>query len=289
MNKNTLEKRVLKVQRDELTGHYIYKKLAAAEKNNHNKRILEQIAADELEHYNFFRQISGKAVKHSKAKVMLYYLIARTLGVTFGVKLMEKQELNAQRYYTEIAHLVPSVDKIIEAEEQHETQLINMLKEEKLNYVGSIVLGLNDALVELTGTLAGLTFALQKTDLIAVVGLITGIAASLSMAASEYLSTKAENENGNALKSAIYTGIAYIATVLILVTPYFFIDHYMLALSATIANAILIILAFNYYIAIAKDLNFKRRFVEMAAISLGVAALSFGIGVLVRTFLGVDI
>ncbi|NLI59685.1 MAG: rubrerythrin family protein, partial [Clostridium sp.] len=50
-----------------------------------------------------------------------------------------------------------------------------------------------------------------------------------------------------------------------------------------------IILVFNFYVATAKDLDFWRRFIEMAAISLGVAAISFGIGVLVRTFLGVDI
>lgn len=288
MNK-TLEQKILRVQRDELTGHFIYKKLAATEKDEHNKQVLNSIANEEMEHYLFFKQISGKEIQPNRIKIAHYLLIAKTLGVTFGVKLMEKQEIDAQRYYTEIADIVPSVDKIIEAEEQHENELINMLKEEKLNYVGSIVLGLNDALVELTGTLAGLTFALQKTSLIAVVGLITGIAASFSMAASEYLSTRAEDENENALKSAVYTGIAYILTVLVLVAPYFLISHYMVALLATIANAILIILAFNYYISIAKDLNFKRRFFEMAAISLGVAALSFGIGVLVRTFLGVDI
>jgi hypothetical protein len=34
---------------------------------------------------------------------------------------------------------------------------------------------------------------------------------------------------------------------------------------------------------------FRRRFLEMTGLSLGVAALSFLIGVVVRTFLGVDV
>ena len=54
-------------------------------------------------------------------------------------------------------------------------------------------------------------------------------------------------------------------------------------------SAIAIIAAFNYYIAVAKDLSFKKRFGEMAGISLSVAALSFVIGLLVKHFLGIDI
>ncbi|HOK42587.1 MAG TPA: VIT1/CCC1 transporter family protein [Thermoclostridium caenicola] len=152
-----------------------------------------------------------------------------------------------------------------------------------------MVLGLNDALVELTGTLAGLTFALKNTRLIALSGLITGIAASLSMAASEYLSTRTEQDSGRALKSSLYTGVTYIFTVAILVLPYLFLSNYVLSLVVTIIAAIIIILAFNFYISVAKDLPLKERFFEMAGISLGVAIISFGIGYLVRIFLGVDI
>ena len=83
-------------------------------------------------------------------------------------------------------------------------------------YTGSIVLGLNDALVELTGALAGLTLALQNAQIIAVAGLISGIAASLSMAASEYLSIRADGRS-HALYSAFYTGVAYMMTVLFLI------------------------------------------------------------------------
>ncbi|HRX43127.1 MAG TPA: rubrerythrin family protein, partial [Clostridia bacterium] len=42
-------------------------------------------------------------------------------------------------------------------------------------------------------------------------------------------------------------------------------------------------------ISVARDYNFRKRFIEMAAISLGVAALSFLIGVLIKQFIGVDV
>jgi VIT1/CCC1 family predicted Fe2+/Mn2+ transporter len=151
------------------------------------------------------------------------------------------------------------------------------------------VLGLNDALVELTGALAGLTLAFQNTRLIAIAGLITGIAASFSMGASEYLSNKSEGNNERALPSSLYTGIAYIITVVLLIMPYLLLDNYFLCLAITLVVAVLIILFFNYYISVAKDLNFKKRFLEMAILSLGVAALTFGISYFVRMFFGVEV
>ena len=47
-------------------------------------------------------------------------------------------------------------------ERRHEEELYGMLDEERLHYVGAMVLGLNDALVELTGAIAGVTFALAQ-------------------------------------------------------------------------------------------------------------------------------
>jgi VIT1/CCC1 family predicted Fe2+/Mn2+ transporter len=101
-----------------------------------------------------------------------------------------------------------------------------MIDEEKLEYMGSVVLGLNDALVELTGALAASPSAFQNTRLIAVTALITGISASFSMSASEYLSTRQESgQTQKALKAAFYTGIAYIFTVIALVVPYLLIGN----------------------------------------------------------------
>lgn len=165
-----------------------------------------------------------------------------------------------------------------------------MIDEEKLQYVGSMVLGLNDALVEFTGSLAGWTFAMQSNKLILLAGIITGISATLSMASSEYLSAKNEGEE-NPLKSAIYTGIAYIITVVILLIPYAILpnEYFIHSLIIMLLFVIIIIAAFNFYISVAKDLNFKEKFKEMSLISLSVASVSFIIGILVKKFIGIDI
>jgi len=282
-------KQIYTAQTNEITEYHIYSNIAKTVKDKKNRKILLDIANEELRHCKFWKTITKKDIKPNRWKIFKFTLIAKFLGFTFAIKLMEKGEEQAQVNYMEIAEYIPEAKQIAEDEEKHENELIALLDEEKLNYVGSIVLGLNDALVELTGTLAGLTFALQNTKLIAAVGIITGIAASLSMGASEYLSTKAEGNTETALKSSLYTGAAYIVTVLLLVLPYFILENYLLCLMITLGVGVSIIFFFNYYVSIAKDLPFRKRFLEMTFLSLGVAALSFGIGIIIRVTLGVDI
>jgi VIT1/CCC1 family predicted Fe2+/Mn2+ transporter len=71
--------------------------------------------------------------------------------------------------------------------------------------------------------------------------------------------------------------------------PYLLIENYYIDLAIALGTAILIIAAFNYYISVAKDEPFRPRFLEMAGLSLGVAAFSFVIGYLIRQFLGIEV
>lgn len=277
-----------KFQLNEITEHHIYANLARCEKDANNRKVMEDIAADEKRHYTIWKQYTKEDVAPDTLKIFFFFWISRILGITFGIKLMEKGESHAQINYSSFIEMVPEAKRIMQEEGEHETQLIGMIAEERLNYIGSIVLGLNDALIELTGVLAGLSFALQNTRLIAVAGLITGIAAAFSMAASEYLSQKEEGQP-NPVKSSVYTGLTYIATVALLIFPYLMFENYMVCLSITLVMALLIIMAFTYYISVARDLPFKKRFLEMAFISLGVATITFIIGVLVKKYLGVNI
>ena len=276
-------------QRDEITAARIYGRLAIIIKDEHNSGILRRIADEEQAHYETFKENTGTDVSPRRLFALFVILLARVLGITFALKLLEKGEEAAQASYGSIIEANPGLKKILEDEDKHEQELLDMLDEERLEYVGSMVLGLNDALVELTGALAGLTFAFRDTRLIALSGLVTGIAASLSMASSEYLSHRADGMGNRAAKAAVYTGIAYIITVALLVLPYLLMTNYSLALILTMAMAIFIILVFNFYVSVAKDTPFRKNFLEMAGLSLGVAALSFGIGILVREVLGVEL
>lgn len=291
-----MKKQLIKIQKSELIGAQVYKKLALIDKVN--QEVFTRIANDEMEHYNYFMNESGahnmKLNLFDKIYIQITILSAIILGTTFTVKQLERSEAKQQKAFLEIAKYYPKVKEYIIQEEIHEQELLDLVDEDKLKYMSSIVLGLNDALVELTGALAGFSISIQNSRMIGLLGLITGISAAFSMASSEYLSTKSEQDDTgeyevSALKASAYTGIAYIFTVFILVAPFFFTTNYMLALAITIVLAVVIIFKFNYYISVAKDLQFKKRFIQMAVVSLGVAFISFMIGYVVKTFLGFEL
>lgn len=284
-----IRKKVILFQQTEITEYHIYKRLAQRIKSAENAKILGQIAEDELRHYNGWKEYTQEEVQPRWFFVWFYYVVSMAFGFTFGIKLMEQGEEAAQANYEAVSNVIPEAAKYQNEEDQHEQQLIEMLDEERLQYAGSVVLGLNDALVELTGALAGLTLALQDVKLIALSGLITGIAASMSMAASEYLSTRSEKTNKHPVRAAIYTGIAYITTVTLLVLPYLLFKNYYLDLGIALTTAVIIIAVFNYYISVAKGESFKERFLEMAGLSLSVATFSFIIGYFIRIWLGIEV
>lgn len=281
---------IKKMQQNELTESRIYAEIAAFAKGDENKATLMRLSQEEKAHYEIWKSYTGIEMKPQKTKVLKYKLIARIFGFTFAVKLMENGEEGAQSEYALLAEEVEESRQIRLEEEEHEKTLLGMLDEERLQYVGSMVLGLNDALVELTGSLAGFTFAMQNTGLIALSGLIIGISATFSMASSEFLAARSEGRT-DALKSCSYTGIAYLITVILLITPYllFGTSQYIPALICMLAIVILIIAVFTYYTSVAQDQPFTSRFAEMAIISVGVAVISFFVGVLAKQFLGVDL
>jgi len=288
MISDKIKKDILKMQEGELTEYHIYTAIAKRMKNDKNAQIIARIGNEEKAHALLWQKYTQTEIKPNMNKVRWYAFLSKVFGFTFAIKLMENGEGDASIAYHEIAKEVPEALKIAEDEDKHEKALIDLLDEERLQYVGSMVLGLNDALVELTGTLAGLSFALQNTKLIALSGLITGISATLSMMSSEYLSARSDG-NPHPFKSASYTGIMYIVAVVLMTLPYLLLDDYRIALASLLITVVLIILIFTYYVSVAKDLPFKKRFLEMVSISMGVAMVAFIIGIIVKQFLGIEV
>lgn len=278
------------MQQNELTESVIYEKIARFAKGEENRQTLLRLAREESAHYDIWKRYTGQELKPQRGKIWKFTLLARLLGFTFAVKLMERGEAHAQEEYALLAQEIPESVQIRQEEEEHEQALLGMLDEERLQYVGSMVLGLNDALVELTGSLAGFAFALQNNRLIALSGLIVGISATFSMASSEFLAARSEGRT-DALKSCTYTGVAYLITVVLLIAPYllFGVSQYIPALICMLAVVVLIIAGFTYYTSVAQDQPFRSRFLEMALISIGVAVISFVVGILAKKFLGVDL
>jgi VIT1/CCC1 family predicted Fe2+/Mn2+ transporter len=283
------EKKIITAQETEITEHYIYDRLSRSVKGDRNREILKSISMDELKHHDLCNYYTCIEVKPNKFKIWLYYMISRIFGITFGLKLMERGEEKAHAAYQQLAKTIPEVENVVRDEERHGNELIDMIDDERLEYSSDIVRGLNVALVEITGAIAGFTFALQDRNLILTAGLIIGITVSLSTTSTEYIATKSSTSLKSPLKSAFYAWLANIVAVAILLLPYILFSNIYLALGLMIMDAVIVIFILTFYLSVARDTSFIKMFLEMTAISLGIAALAFGIGLLAREFLHIHV
>lgn len=283
-----LRRKLLDFQRNEITEHHVYRGLARMS-TGENRKVFQKLSEEELGHYRTLAEYTGEEVSPARWKARWYLLLARIFGVTFAMKLMEEGERRAEAAYMEVAAEIPELRHIVHEEEAHEEALMAGIDEERLGYLSSMVLGINDALVELLGALAGLTLALRQSRLVGLVTLITGIAAAMSMAASEYLSTKSEGGAKSPLRAAVYTGAAYIVTVALLVFPFFVLGNVYFAMGLCLFDGLLVVGVFTFFMAVVRGLPYRKTLFEMVAIGLGVAGASFLIGWLMRTLLGVEV
>ena len=81
-------KQLLAFQTNEITEHHIYHQLSLLQKNENNRRILTELAAEESGHYQLLKTYTQKEVGPKKGKVRFYVWIARLFGLTFSIKLM---------------------------------------------------------------------------------------------------------------------------------------------------------------------------------------------------------
>ena len=144
----------------------------------------------------------------------------------------------------------------------------------KCDYRAAIILGMHDAIVSLTGMIAGLFFAFTDKNIIIISCIISSISASLSMSAANYLAVKSSNKE-IALMSAFCTGLAYMITCGLLLLPFIFSERIFI-LSGVIIVAIGIILGFNLFCY--KGKFFYKHFFEMLSICTSVSLVSFFIG-----------
>ena len=163
-----------------------------------------------------------------------------------------------------------------------------MTDKKNLKHAGAIVLGMHDALVELSGIIAGLTFAIEDSRIIILTAAIAAASASLSMAAASFQAQRADN-NPDAGRAAAYTGITYIITSVLLIFPFTIIPNRFWALAMMGILETLIIFGFNCAIGIFMRRPFFKRFIEMLLICMGVSIASFIIAMAAKHFIGVQI
>ncbi|MDR0467900.1 MAG: VIT1/CCC1 family protein [Campylobacteraceae bacterium] len=286
-----LKAQALAQLQDEVNDFTIYSILAnKCKKDDGNRDIFLRLCEEEKNHYEFCKKITGEDRKPQKLLILFIVFCVNLFGVYFVLKFMENREISGKSFYKYLFDSHHESKIIYEQEINHEAKLIDMLYDKKIVYAGAIVLGMNDALVELTGTLSGIALAFSSTIAVGATGLIMGIAASLSMAGSAYLESKENEIEGiKPLTYSLYTGVAYIITTIMLVLPFLVLDSMLFALIWMFVFVLIAIFGYNFYISIAKGLNFWRRVTQMCAITFGVAIISFAIGYSVKYIFGIDI
>lgn len=285
MTEETLRK-ILAYQKNEITEHILYGALAKRFSGK-NAEILEKISADELRHYNFFRKITGRDVGPGYLKIYFYRFVSRIFGITFTMKMMSNGEDQAEHSYEEVEDRVPGIKKIIRDEVRHEEALIAQVEEGIITHMGSMVLAINNSIQEITGIVVGLTFALSSALLVGKTALISGMAATLAMVASEYLSQKAEGGgSGEPGRAAFYTGIVYVFVVAALVGPYFMFASHFVALSVSLGAVVVIVSAFTFFMSVVKNLRYMKALLEVASITAAVVVLSLALGMAIKLLFG---
>ena len=274
---------------NELTEHVVYHRLAQLEKNPENREALERLSAQEHTHYEFWKSLLPDA-EAAKIRARWYTVwglsfLRIALGVTFMTKFLESHENDAVQKYRDIAKSIPESHRerfaqVIEDEKSHEKALIAQLKEKRIAYMGFIVLGLADAIVEITGVHAGFLGVTGSTLIAGVAGIIVGFSAAISMGSAGYLQAKQDTEK-SAILSGFLTWASYFCSVVLLALPYFLIHVMIPAFIVSTSVGIVLVAGFTFYGAIVFDRKFWREFFETVGLMLGTALATFLLGTIV--------
>jgi VIT1/CCC1 family predicted Fe2+/Mn2+ transporter len=280
--------------RDELFDSLLYGELSKHEKNQRNREILEELSKQEYMHYEFWSKFAGKIelTGYEKARLRIYLFMSRLLGKTFIIKFLERHESGVVEEYTRILKESSLFDndkkileKIIEEEKYHEGALASQIDEFAVRHLGSIALGMSDAIIELSGVHAGFLGYTASPIYTGISGLIVGISASMSMAAAAYLQAKQERGKSPG-KSATVTGLMYMATVVLLTSPFFMGLSVPTALALSILFALLVLAGFTFFSTTILGGSFKKDFLENTGIIFLVVIVGYLFGTAVEQLLG---
>jgi VIT1/CCC1 family predicted Fe2+/Mn2+ transporter len=278
---------------DELTDYTLYLRLAEIQ-NGATVQVFKDLAAMEKRHLDFWQRFVPDYRPKLKARLIRRALyLRRVFGTTFAIRYLERHESDSIKRYKAAAHLVPPEDKaafdeVLADEEHHEVEFASRIESSSVRYISFVVLGLADALVEITGIHAGSLGIYNKTEIAGLAGIIAGGAASLAMASAAYAQAK-QGFKGSAGASAAYTGISYFITAIILATPYFLTGSQLEAISVSLTLAVVIVTFASYYSSIISTKPFMRDYLELLLILFGVTVALYIFGSFIRAETGVTI
>jgi VIT1/CCC1 family predicted Fe2+/Mn2+ transporter len=198
---------ILEFYKGELLDSEMYSKFAKYEKNKGLKSAFEKLAEIEKTHANFWKKLGENKkldfskIKISRLKMWSLILMRRLFGLGIAIKLLEGNEDKAVlKYYeyskTEAPDSVEfkSIKSIVVDELVHEAFFVWDEKEMNVENVRDSIYGVSDGLVEVLAAVSGFAGLIENSMIIAITGLIVGVAGTLSMTAGAYLSSKSQKE-----------------------------------------------------------------------------------------------
>ena len=279
-----------KSAQDEYTDGAVYRMLGRHEKNQSFRKALEDLARGEQSHYDFWKAYAPQAEPRiNKLKVYITLVLRVILGLTFTMKFLERHEDALHQRYREMVEKIPAADKarfeaMMEEEEHQEDLLMGQIHEGRVKYMSFIVLGLADAVVEISGIHAGSLGIFNRTEFAGLAGVVAGMAASIAMASAAYAQAK-QGFEGSAKWSAIYTGVSYMFTAIFLALPYFLTGSMVFALGTSLAVGVVLVAMMTYYDTVISGKRFKRQFAEIAGIIFAATLALYIAGTIIRELL----
>lgn len=193
---------------DEITDHVTYATLAAAERPGPLRELLGRIAEIEEHHSRFWLRFiaarGGPAPARPPFARRLRFLrfLRRIFNPMLLVSTLELGEGHAARKYFGFLNRAPldesersDLRAIILDELEHEVTFRKESQTLGLGNVRDFVLGMNDGLVEILGTVTGLSAVYASSPFtVAVSGLVVGIAGALSMGIGAFMSVRSQRQ-----------------------------------------------------------------------------------------------
>ncbi|RUM60362.1 MAG: rubrerythrin family protein [Persephonella sp.] len=347
----------------EINDYITYRELAKATKDKELKEIFEKISLMELEHSKFWKSILRKnKVEIPKEKVNSFRLkllkfLSKFINPIFIISFLEAGESNAVKSYYQFLNEdflndgdKEKLKKIMVDELEHESIFEKEAEKFGISNIRDFILGMNDGLVEILGVITGMSAVYINNPLmVAMSGLIVGVAGSLSMGIGAFISVKSQRQvneairekmeillnvnpkealkklkeklinsdipenlvddivkkfegkenilkgllikdiEENEIKSALFTGFAYLVGVFFPVFPFFFVPNSLIGLPIAIISVGIVISVVATFISVLSGISIKKKIVEMVSAILFATIVSFGFGKLMQYVFGVEI
>jgi VIT1/CCC1 family predicted Fe2+/Mn2+ transporter len=281
--------------------------------------VLDELIRVETRHVAYWQEFFGLESLTAldlgrRVKLRVLTALCRLFGAGAIHVVLEAIEVHGVRKYLRVwkryehDRLGSAVRGILEDEFRHEDMLVSGTADRRINpeKVRNVFLGLNDGLVEILGAVSGFFAAFGDPMAVLAAGLTVAVAGALSMGAGAYIAAGSEAEvratedergrflgetvasasNESPLASALVVGLGYVAGALVPLLPVLFGARSVLP---TVLAAGAVVLVVSAVVAFLSGMDVRRRM----ALNLGVTGLAvvvtYGIGLLAKSALGVSV